>query len=141
MRTSLSRRRYLKWIFPSQHKTLIWKRPASSPISRIAVCLAVSPGSIWPLGIVQRFFESWMSKISISCLSFERRKTIPPAVGSRTISWMAGFFLKTVSRNLVIGEGLYCFGRASGTFRLLPLRARGGFFLGRLFGVLFVIII
>lgn len=71
----------------------------------------------------------------MSCLSFERRKTMPPAVGSRTISWMAGFFLKTVSRNFVIGEGLYCFGRASGTFRLLPLRASGGFLRGRLFGV------
>ena len=56
----------------------------------------------------------------MSFWSFDKRKTIPPAVGSRTISWMAGFFLKTVSRIFVIGEGLYCFGRASGTFRLLP---------------------
>lgn len=70
----------------------------------------------------------------MSFWSLERRKTMPPAVGSRTISWMTGRFLKTVSLSLLKGEGLYCFGRASGTLRLLPLlagglfRGEGGFF-------------
>jgi len=121
MRTSLSSLRYLKWIFPSQVKTWICCRPASSPISRIAVILAVSPCSICPLGIVQRFLESWINKISISLPSGVIRKTIPPEVGSRTISWIAGFRWKVPRWILELDDSSNFSGRASGTLRVCLL--------------------
>lgn len=119
MSTSLLTRRYWKWILPSQVKTRIWNRPDSSPISRMAVCLAFSPGSICPLGMVQRPLESWIKRISISDLSRVVRNTMPPAVGSRTTSWMAGF-LKTraVNRETAFVRSCSLFnGKASGTLR------------------------
>ena len=70
----------------------------------------------------------------MSLRSRDKRKTIPPAVGSRTISWMTGFFLKTVSLNLSMADGLYCLGSASGTLRLLPFRVTVVLFAGWLFG-------
>src|SRR5438132_9888625 len=63
---------------------------------------------MWPLGIVQRFLESAISKISITFWSLaERRKTTPPAVGSRTTSLITGCLRRTNLRIPENGLGLF----------------------------------